>query len=96
MNTFLKYSDRRLLQFDAIESIDNVLVDYPCKDVIASYLVWTRKVSKRQFEEFSGASWVKKKDLLEENLSIADKHLEDIQSRLDRGEDPCTFLRQYS
>ena len=93
---FLKYSDRRLLQFAAIESIDNVLMNYPCKDVIASYLVWTRSVSKRQFEEFSESSWIKKKDLLEENLSAADKHLEDIQSRLARGEDPCTFLRRYS
>ena len=95
MNLFLNYSERRQSQLDAIDKIDNILVNSTCKDVIASYLMWTRKVNKTQFEQFSKASWWKKTDLLEEDLAITDNHLKDVQSRLDSGEDPCIFLLKY-
>lgn len=95
MNLFLHYSERRQSQLNMIELIDNILVNSPCKDVVVSYLMWTRKFNKIQFEQFSKVSWWKKSDLLEEDLSITDDHLKDIQSRLDKGEDPCTFLSQY-
>lgn len=95
MNLVINYSERRQSQLEAISRIDNSLIDSPCKDVIVYYLIWTRKVNKAQFEQFSKVSWWKKTHLLEEELSITDKHLQDVQSRLERGEDPCTFLHQY-
>jgi len=95
MNLIRNYSERRQKQLDAIDRIDSILINSPCKDIIVSYLILSRRVNKKHFEEFTKTSWWKKKDLLEEDLLITDKHIEDIQSRIDKGEDPCVFLQSY-
>ena len=95
MNLVLNYSERRQSQLETIDRIDTILGGAPCENTIISYLIWTRKLNKTQFDRFNKTSFWKKPDVLEEDLTMIDKHLTDIETRINNGDNPCDFLPQY-
>lgn len=95
MNFVINYTDRRSHQLNSIDRIDSVLINSPCPDIISSYLLSMRRFNKKQFDKFNSTSWWNKKSLLEEELTLLDNHLNDIESRIQNGDNPCHFLPFY-
>ena len=97
MFSLFKLSERRNEQLKR-EMKQNKMFEsaiYKCSEDIVRFFIYKREMNASNVERISKESFLKQYKLLEDNMEVLDKELENFENFVNLGGDVCVFIQNY-